>query len=523
MWSSSIFCVPSTWMAMGTCCMFSVRFSAVTTTVSMPPLSAANATVVSAVDASNVERNTPRAVPIPLMQIPSKRILPVDMSCRRRTPVKASGFATAKECEFRNTGRRDSVAPSSWPGLSRPSINSLRDQGVWMAATRAAMTKAANFDSCCSKFRHTRIRLDRIAERVPQLPQQRLEPAPLLDAVSEDRLAHLFGAGGAHRALGFVEAQALLLERQPAMVEQAADLRFRLGDHVLVQDAMHAAGQHGVEMRHQARIVAPIAAEIAEVVAEGLAAREMLLEVGQAARHRMAPRVDDPGIGQDQMDKAHMQEIVRHLVDEERSAEFAMHAGAREIVLADLPQARGLDIGEQLGIAALRAVQRVAVEPARERGDVGQLHRAFHLGMAGQDLLDQRRARARHADDEDRIAGLASRAAPRREELRRERRARAAQVIAQRLRLIFHGFAAQRVGEAVLFEGFFVETFVLQRLAEREMEVEAVLVLDVASRDLLAHRGRVVRREAEGLEVRKAPPRLAEAGLEAEALAISSD
>src|SRR5262249_23045773 len=41
-------------------------------------------------------------------------------------------------------------------------------------------------------------------------------------------------------------------------------------------------------------------------------------------------------------------------------------------------------------------------EPAHEVEDVRQLHRAIHLRVTGEDLLDERRAGARQADDEDR-------------------------------------------------------------------------------------------------------------------------
>ena len=40
---------------------------------------------------------------------------------------------------------------------------------------------------------------------------------------------------------------------------------------------------------------------------------------------------------------------------------------------------------------------------AGDRDQLGQLHRALDLRVARQDLLDQRRARARQADDEDRV------------------------------------------------------------------------------------------------------------------------
>ena len=57
-----------------------------------------------------------------------------------------------------------------------------------------------------------------------------------------------------------------------------------------------------------------------EIVGEVLAAREMLLEGGEAAAERMAARVDDLGVRQDQLDQADVQEVVRHLVDEGAAA-----------------------------------------------------------------------------------------------------------------------------------------------------------------------------------------------------------
>ena len=49
-----------------------------------------------------------------------------------------------------------------------------------------------------------------------------------------------------------------------------------------------------------------------------------------------------------------------------------------------------------------------------------QLHRAFHLGMTREDLLDQGRAGARQADDEYRIRGRTARADALTQELARK-------------------------------------------------------------------------------------------------------
>ena len=66
---------------------------------------------------------------------------------------------------------------------------------------------------------------------------------PLVDTFAIDRATHLFGAGGAHRPIVLEETQAAVLERQPAIVQQAADLGFGVVDHAFVDDAMDAAGQ----------------------------------------------------------------------------------------------------------------------------------------------------------------------------------------------------------------------------------------------------------------------------------------
>ena len=55
-----------------------------------------------------------------------------------------------------------------------------------------------------------------------------------------------------------------------------------------------------------------------QVVGEGLSAREVLLEAREAAAQRVPARIDDLGVGQDQLDQADVQPVVRQLVDEPR-------------------------------------------------------------------------------------------------------------------------------------------------------------------------------------------------------------
>ncbi len=70
----------------------------------------------------------------------------------------------------------------------------------------------------------------------------------------------------------------------------------------------------------------------------------------------------------------------------------------------------------------------------------------------------------------------------------------------------------RRVSLRVVLERVCVGLRILQRLAEREMEMIAVLLADIGPRDLPAHDVDVVGLEAERLEVGEAPPCLARLG-----------
>src|SRR3546814_2947816 len=109
----------------------------------------------------------------------------------------------------------------------------------------------------------------------------------------------------------------------------SSDLRPHFGFGVveqrLVDHAVDAARLDRVDMRHQPHIVAVIGADIGEAVAERLPLGEMLAEVGKTAVERMAPRVDDLRIGQDQADEGGVEPVVGQLVDirsEEHTSEL---------------------------------------------------------------------------------------------------------------------------------------------------------------------------------------------------------
>ena len=77
-----------------------------------------------------------------------------------------------------------------------------------------------------------------------------------------------------------------------------------------------------------------------------------------------------------------------------------------EISLAERAQLRGVERGHALGESG--SLRRARRGPTRSRaiwGHVRQFHRAFDQRVARENLLEQRRARARQPDDEDRVRG----------------------------------------------------------------------------------------------------------------------
>src|SRR5688572_7098993 len=102
-----------------------------------------------------------------------------------------------------------------------------------------------------SKLGYARIFPEHGSERLLQRVEPRLVVPPLLHPVAEYRASHLFGACRANGALVLMETQHSFLERQAAVLEQAAHLTLGVLDHVLVENPVHAAGKHGVKVLHE--------------------------------------------------------------------------------------------------------------------------------------------------------------------------------------------------------------------------------------------------------------------------------
>src|SRR4051794_34836639 len=148
----------------------------------------------------------------------------------------------------------------------------------------------------------------------------------MLHCIGVDRLAYLLRARREHRAVGLMEAQTRLFERQSEIVQHAPNLRFRIGDQFFIEDTMDTARQHGVEVRHELDIVPIVTADFGKIETEAVAVREILLEDGKAAAKRMAPRIDDLRVRKNKMEKPEMMKIAWRFVNEEWAPTLAMNA-----------------------------------------------------------------------------------------------------------------------------------------------------------------------------------------------------
>ena len=144
---------------------------------------------------------------------------------------------------------------------------------------------------------------------------------------------------------------------------------------------------------------------------------------------------------------------------------------------------------------------------------VEQLERALDLAVAREDLLDQRRARARQADDEDRRVRLEALARVLLEELAAEYRRDLFVAGLEPHGIVGHQRPLPLVAGVVELPGAVVVAGVLVRLAEGEAEMHVGARAQVLALHLLFH-GRDFRRlEAEDLEIRHAPVHFAEVRL----------
>ena len=118
----------------------------------------------------------------------------------------------------------------------------------------------------------------------------------------------------------------------------------------------------------------------------------MLLEVGKAAGERRAPGVDDARVRQHQLDEPEVEEVARHLVDEIRFAEQPVRKRLGKIPFAERREFCARQLRDRLRVSRRLSRHLPYAELQRETWNIRQLAGALHLGMACEDLFEQRRA-----------------------------------------------------------------------------------------------------------------------------------
>ena len=88
------------------------------------------------------------------------------------------------------------------------------------------------------------------------------------------------------------------------MVEQLPNMSFQIQDQVLVLQGQHLARQDLMPVIHHALVLEKVLANIVEVIDERLSLGEELPVTTQGCIERIAPRVYDLGVREDQVDEA---------------------------------------------------------------------------------------------------------------------------------------------------------------------------------------------------------------------------
>ncbi len=149
--------------------------------------------------------------------------------------------------------------------------------------------------------------------------------------------------------------------------------------------------------------------------------------------------------------------------------------------------------------------------------EVGELAGREHRRMVGQDPLDQRRAGARHADDEDRLRGRTARGGrrPRRRPRGRGTRGGVEQ-LAMRLERLHARRALPSLAANQILKRLGVASGVLELLGKRVAQVQLRVLTQRAGCELALELGELGGRERRARDLRERRPRAVVRGIERE-------
>src|SRR6202522_2933040 len=113
--------------------------------------------------------------------------------------------------------------------------------------------------------------VQRVAERLLERTEPRLEVLPLIQSLAINRPANLFRTGRAHAALRLMELDALGFDLEAAVFKNAPPAALEIVDYVLVMHAQHPSGQYTVPVAHQLEIGSIVTRDVFDAVGELLA------------------------------------------------------------------------------------------------------------------------------------------------------------------------------------------------------------------------------------------------------------
>src|ERR1035437_2903917 len=117
--------------------------------------------------------------------------------------------------------------------------------------------------------------------------------APTLKRAAEQGFADLDSTGGFDRSAGSIEADAAIIPRQAAIIDQPPGLAFKIIEHLLVRDIEYGAWRkHGSPVSHQFAVTAVKAAQVRQIVAKIQTGYEQLRLTRHAGIHRIAHGMD---------------------------------------------------------------------------------------------------------------------------------------------------------------------------------------------------------------------------------------
>ena len=114
-------------------------------------------------------------------------------------------------------------------------------------------------------------------------------------------MPNLFGTGCFNSPVSLVKIKAGLLEGQFTVIENTTHLSVEVCDYLFVVYIQHISRDYPVPVVHQCLILDIIFAQLSQVITKGLAAGEKLFVAAEATVHRVAPGIDNLGIGYGEM------------------------------------------------------------------------------------------------------------------------------------------------------------------------------------------------------------------------------